>query len=227
MKVVKILARILAVLLLVCLCAGGYVGYQGYQKYEKAKAGMSLEEKVDEIRQQPGYTSIEELPQTYLNAVVAVEDHRFYNHFGIDIIAIGRAAVNNIKAMEFVEGGSTITQQLAKNLYFTQEKEMTRKAAEVFAAIDLERHYTKEEILELYVNTIYFGGGYYGVREACEGYFQKEPSEMTEDECTMLAGIPNAPSVYDPRVNPELAKQRQQQVIRQMEENGLPGTAVQ
>lgn len=221
MRILKTVGRIAAVLILICLCVGGYFAYQGYQMYHDAEAGISLEDKVDEIRAEPGYTRLQDMPQTYLDAVVAVEDHRFYTHFGIDIIAIGRAAVNNVKALSFVEGGSTITQQLAKNLYFTQEKEITRKAAEVFAAFDLESHYTKDEILELYVNTIYFGGGYYGVAQASEGYFQKEPKDLTEDECTMLAGIPNAPSVYDPRVNPELAKQRQQQVVKQMIENGF------
>ena len=102
-----------------------------------------------------------------------------------------------------MEGGSTITQQLAKNLYFSQEKEMTRKVAEMFMAFDLERHYSKEEILELYVNTIYFGNGYYSVAEASEGYFGKAPSEMTEYESTLLAGIPNAPSVYALTANPD------------------------
>jgi len=221
MRILKAVGKIAAVLILICICVCGYFAYQGYQMYHKAEAAQSLEAKVDEIRSQPGYTSIKDMPLTYLEAVVAVEDHRFYDHFGIDIIAIGRAVVNNVKALSFVEGGSTITQQLAKNLYFTQEKEMTRKAAEVFAAFDLERHYTKDEILELYVNTIYFGSGYYGVGEASEGYFGKEPRYLTDDECTMLAGIPNAPSVYDPRVNPELAKERQQQVVNQMIENGF------
>lgn len=104
-----------------------------------------------------------------------------------------------------MEGGSTITQQLAKNLCFTQEKLLTRKVAEVFAAFALEREYSKEEILELYVNSIYFGNGYYSVREASIGYFQKEPSRMTPSECTMLAGIPNAPSAYALTASPELA----------------------
>lgn len=119
-----------------------------------------------------------------------------------------------------MEGGSTITQQLAKNLCFTQEKLLTRKVAEVFAAFALEREYSKEEILELYVNSIYFGNGYYSVREASIGYFQKEPSQMTPSECTMLAGIPNAPSAYALTASPELARERQIQVLRQMVDTG-------
>ena len=156
----------------------------------------------------------------YINAVISVEDRRFFSHPGIDIIAIGRAVINDIKAMSFVEGGSTITQQLAKNIYFTQEKKITRKIAEVFMAFEIEKNYDKDEILELYLNTSYFGDGYYTVKEASRGYFGKEPEDMTDYECIMLAGIPNAPSVYAPTKNPDLAKQRQRQVAEKMIENG-------
>lgn len=156
----------------------------------------------------------------YINAVISVEDHRFYKHNGIDIIAIGRAVVNDIKAMSFVEGGSTIEQQLSKNIYFTQEKKITRKIAEIFMTFDIEKNYKKDEILELYLNTSYFGDGYYTVKEACRGYFGKELNEMTDYECILLAGIPNAPSVYAPTKNPDLAKKRQRQVIDKMIEYG-------
>ena len=115
-----------------------------------------------------------------------------------------------------MEGGSTITQQLAKNLYFTQEKELVRKVAEVFMAFHMEANYSKEEIFELYVNSIYFGSGCYDVASASHSYFGVEPAQMTPDQCTLLAGIPNAPSVYDPTVNPDLASQRQRQVLRLM-----------
>ena len=118
------------------------------------------------------------------------------------------------------EGGSTITQQLARNLYFTQEKKLTRKAAEMFMALKIEREYTKDEILELYINTIYFGDGYYGIREASLGYYGKEPRELNFYECTMLAGLPNAPSAYALSSHPELAEQRRQTVIGQMEKYG-------
>ena len=97
-----------------------------------------------EIRRQENFTSLEEMPETYVQAVVSVEDHRFYDHFGLDLIAIGRAVVNDIKAGRYVEGGSTITQQLAKNLYFSQEKTMSRKAAEVFLALEIEQKYARK-----------------------------------------------------------------------------------
>ena len=193
---------------------------EGYGLYKNAVQEESLEETVAEIRRQENFTSLEKMPETYVQAVVSVEDHRFYDHFGLDLIAIGRAVVNDIKAGRYVEGGSTITQQLAKNLYFSQEKTMSRKAAEVFLALEIEQKYTKDEILELYVNSIYFGDGYCSVGEASEGYFGKPASEMNDYECTLLAGVPNAPSKYAPSKNLALAEKRQQKVISRMEACG-------
>lgn len=156
-----------------------------------------------------------------MDAIVAVEDHRFKEHGPIDIIAIGRAIFSNIRAKEFNEGGSTITQQVAKNLYFiTEDDVVSRKVAEVFVAIDLEKNYSKDDILEFYINTIYFGEGYYGIKEASNGYYEKEPKDLNLYEATLLAGVPNAPSVYAPTINPDLAKSRQGKVIRSMVEYG-------
>lgn len=215
-KFLKVLLVLFLIGLSICLV---FVG-SGYKMYKTAIDGMSLEDKVAEVKSKENYTTIDEMPQMYINAVVSVEDHRFYDHGGIDIIAIGRAFINDIKAMSFVEGGSTITQQLAKNMYFTQEKIISRKVAEVFMAFDIEEKYDKDEILELYLNTSYFGDGYYTVKEASRGYFGKEPEDMTDSECIMLAGIPNAPSVYSPTENPDLAKERQRQVANSMVKNG-------
>ena len=184
--------------------------------YREAITEMSLEDKVNEIRSKEHYTVFADLPETYVDAVLSVEDHRFYGHIGIDPIAITRAVINDLKAGAFVEGGSTVTQQLAKNMYFTQEKELQRKVAEVFVAFDLEQNYSKNEILELYVNTIYYGNGYYCVKDASEGYFGKAPNDMTDYESTLLAGIPNAPSKYAPTVSPELAQKRQEQVLARL-----------
>ena len=213
--------RSLAVLVLSAMVCLGFTAVKdGYDLYKEAVNEMSLTDKVAEIQAKDGYTELSELPETYLDAVVSVEDHRFYRHIGIDFIAICRAIVNDIKAGSFVVGGSTITQQRAKNLYFTQEKKMERKIAEVFLAFDLETTYSKDEILELYVNSIYFGDGYDNVGQASAGYFGKEPKEMNLYESTMLAGVPNAPSKYAPTKNPELAEQRRRQVVRRMEANG-------
>lgn len=218
------LYRLFGLLVLVMVCGfvnmGFTVASKGYAMYREALEGQSLEDRVREIRGKAGYTELAELPSVYLDAVVSVEDHRFYRHCGVDFIAIARAVVNDVRARRFVEGGSTITQQLAKNMCFSQEKELTRKVAEVFLAMDLERNYSKDEILELYVNSIYFGDGYYNVGTACQGYFGKLPGEMTQYESTLLAGVPNAPSRYAPTRNPQLARQRQMQVLRRMEACG-------
>lgn len=216
MKLGRAIRNCLLVLLLAAACGAGYMAWQGYSLYAGALEEKPLEQRVAEQRAQPGYTALEDLPETYLKAVIAVEDHRFYEHGGIDLLAMGRALWNDLRTWSFAEGGSTITQQLAKNLCFSQEKSIVRKVAEVFAAWDLERRYSKDEILELYVNSIYFGSGCYNVGSASETYFGKEPKDMTDSECTMLAGIPNAPSVYDPTANPDLALQRQRQVVERM-----------
>lgn len=216
----KFIKRIILILIIVaCLMVGIVIG-QGYQLYKNAIEETSIEEVVSKIRSNEDFVTIDELPKDYVNAVIAVEDRRFYKHNGIDLISITRAIITDIKEMAFVEGGSTITQQVAKNNLFTQEKKATRKIAEIFAAFDLEEYCTKDEIFELYVNTSYFGDGYYSVKDAANGYFDKEPKDMSLYECTLLAGIPNAPSVYAPTKNPELAKQRQGQVIDKMLDNG-------
>ena len=135
-------------------------------------------------------------------------------------MAIMRAMARNVKYKELLEGGSTITQQLAKNTYFTQSKELTRKVAEGFMAISYEKKLEKDEILELYINISYFGNGYYDIKEASLGYFGKLPNEINDYEATMLAGVPNAPSVYAPTVNFKLASERQTQVLNKMVEYG-------
>lgn len=137
------------------------------------------------------------------------------------MISIARAAWTDIKAWSFEEGGSTITQQLVKNLMFTKEKKMERKAAEAFATLEMESKYTKDEIFELYANIVDFGSGYKGIREASAGYFGKEPSELTDYECAMLAGIPNLPSEYSPDVNKKLAEKRVSHVLKSMERRGM------
>ena len=214
----KVIKKVIFIGILVAVSITLLVIGNGYNMYKGALEQMPLSKKVASIIEKENYSKIDEIPQIYKDAVISVEDHRFYKHNGVDIIAIGRAFINDIKAIDFVEGGSTITQQLAKNIYFTQEKKITRKIAEVFMAFEIEKEYDKDQILELYLNTSYFGDGYYTVKEACKGYFNKELNEMTDYECILLAGIPNAPSVYAPTKNSELAIQRQKQVMNKMVE---------
>ncbi len=170
-----------------------FFGVKGYQMYQDAVHKTPLHEKVETIRNTEGFTKYEELPEIYVEAVVSVEDKRFWSHHGVDYLAIGRALWNDIRAMSFVEGGSTISQQLMKNEYFTQEKKLERKFAEVFAAWELEREYGKKEIFELYVNTIYFGSGYYGIHDAAEGYFGKEPSQLPSMKRSCWPAFPMPP----------------------------------
>lgn len=216
----KIIGKAILIILAIIIAVGIVFGVTGYIYYKEALEEMPLEEKVAKIRDDENFAPINELPKTYVNAVIAVEDKRFYMHDGIDPISLGRAIINDIKAMSFVEGGSTITQQFAKNAYFTQKKELIRKVSEAFMAIEIEKNYEKNEILELYLNTSYFGDGCYTVKEASRHYFDKEPSEMTNYEATLLAGVPNAPSVYAPTKNLDLAHKRQKQVLNKMVESG-------
>lgn len=210
---------ILLVFFILILLTSLLVGI-GYNAYKNALEEIPINEMARQIREDENFTKFEDLPKMYINAAIAVEDKRFYTHNGIDTISLGRAIVNDIKAMSFVEGGSTITQQFAKNAYFTQKKAITRKISEAFMALEIEKSLDKNEILELYLNTSYFGDGCYTVKEATNHYFDKEPSEMTDYESTLLAGVPNAPSVYAPTKNLDLAHKRQQQVLKKMRECG-------
>lgn len=218
--IIRFFKKAATLIFVAALFCGAFIVYQGYDMYSQGLKKMSLEEMRIEIQTKPVYTRLDDLPETYRDAVIAVEDKRFYKHPGVDPIAIARAVYNDIKAGSLVQGGSTITQQLAKNVYFDQEKHFTRKIAEVFMAMKMEQRFTKNEILELYLNSIYFGNGYNSVGEASRGYFAKAPMQLNEDECIMLAGIPNAPSVYNPVDNPQLAVKRQEQVRAQMIEAG-------
>lgn len=209
------------IILIVIIATIGF-GVYGYNYYKQTIEKVPLESKITEIRNDYTYIKKEDLPKMYLDAVVAIEDRRFYDHGPVDPIGILRALFVNIKNKELREGGSTITQQVAKNIYFIEGSgTIKRKVAEIFTSIQLEEEYKKEEILEIYVNTIYFGNGYYGIKEACNGYLKKEPKDMTLAELSMLAGVPNAPSIYAPTENKELCKQRQNQVLSAMVTEGL------
>lgn len=216
----KLFKKLLIVLLLLLVIAISILFIIGYSYYSNTLKEKPLITRVEEITSREHYTSFEQLPQNYIHAVIAVEDHRYYDHGAIDPIGIARAFYTNIRDGEFDEGGSTITQQVAKNVVFNQEKTLVRKLGEIFAAYDLEKNYSKDEIFAFYVNSSYFGDGYYCIYDASQGYYHKEPKDLTLSEASMLAGIPNAPSVYSPTVNPDLAKKRQKHVLNKMVEYG-------
>ncbi len=188
----------------------------GYMTYRHAIQEEPLEIAMQSVHGQSNFVPLAEVNPIYLDAVIAIEDHRFYKHQGIDARAMLRAIKTDIQTGSYAEGGSTISQQLAKNLYFSHEKSLNRKIAEIFMARALEKNYNKVEILEAYINTIYFGNGYYGIYKAAVGYYDALPSELTKNQATLLAGVPNAPNAYAPNTNMNLARQRQRQVLDAM-----------
>ena len=216
----KLLKKLLTIILILLIISATFFFIIGYGYYASTLKEKPLLTRVNEVISQEHYTPFNDLPQNYINAVIAVEDHRYYDHGAIDPIGIARAFYTNIRDSKFDEGGSTITQQVAKNVIFNQEKTLIRKFGEVFAAYDLEKNYSKDEIFALYVNSSYFGDGYYCIYDASMGYYGKEPKDLTLAEASLLAGVPNAPSVYSPTVNPDLAKKRQKHVLNKMVEYG-------
>ncbi|WP_084221815.1 transglycosylase domain-containing protein [Mesobacillus subterraneus] len=164
---------------------------------------------------------IEAVPDHVKNAVIAIEDHRFYEHSGVDLVGISRAFVQNIKAGSIVEGGSTITQQLTKNALLSSEKTYKRKLEEFFLAREIEKQYSKDEIMQMYLNRIYFGNGSWGIKEAAMGYFGKDVKDLSISEAALLAGLIKAPSALDPHKNYDQAMERRNLVLQMMKTNGF------
>lgn len=188
--------------------------------YARTYRIFALQSAVDKAIKTKNYAQLDRICLPMQQAIIAVEDNRFYTHHGFDITAILRATLVNLQYGHIEEGASTITQQLVKNLFLTEERSMSRKAEEFLLSVNMELRYPKEKILELYLNTIYFGSGYYGITEAAMGYFAKMPSELTLAEASILAGLPNAPSLYSPYVNFRAAKERQSIVLETMVKYG-------
>ncbi|MDR1616361.1 MAG: PBP1A family penicillin-binding protein [Syntrophomonadaceae bacterium] len=176
-------------------------------------SGLTSENKI--------YVPLNEIAPDFINAIIAVEDKNFYKHWGIDWRGVARALYNDIKAGNLREGGSTITQQTAKSLFLNHERTWIRKLKEFYYAVQLERKYSKDEILTLYCNTIFFGHGAYGVEVASRTYFGTTASELTLAQAALLAGLPQSPSAYNPYVNPDKAKERQKMVLERMAADGF------
>jgi penicillin-binding protein 1A len=166
------------------------------------------------------FVPLAHVPQSLRDAILATEDRRFYHHWGIDPIGIARAVVENFRRGRIAEGGSTITQQLTKVLFLTPDKSLERKLKEAILALDLERRYSKDRILEMYLNQVYFGHGAYGVEAAARTYFGKSVSELNIREAALIAGLPRAPSTYSPFDHPDTAKRRRDLVLRRLVEYG-------
>lgn len=166
---------------------------------------------------------LKEVPKHLMDATLAVEDSSFYQHVGVDLRGIARAFVNNLRAGRIKEGGSTITQQLARNMFLTLERSLSRKIREAILSMQIERRYTKNEILEFYLNQVYYGSGAYGVEAAARTYFNKAVPELTLPEAALLAGLPRAPSLYSPFRDTVRARERMKHVLRRMVASGKIG----
>lgn len=166
------------------------------------------------------FVPYDKIPDLLKKGIIATEDRRYYDHGAIDLIGVGRAAFTNYMAGETVEGGSTIAQQTVKNIFLSNERTMTRKVEELALAVQLEHNYSKDQILEFYLNTIYFGHGAYGVGEASRTYFGREPKDLDLSQCAMLAGLPQAPSAYDPIAHPQEGAKRMTTVLALMAQEG-------
>ncbi|MEA5113629.1 MAG: PBP1A family penicillin-binding protein [Geobacteraceae bacterium] len=201
----------------------------GYVRYPVLSSGYSSIKVFDRERRYVGripsekryWAPINRIPPFLQKAVVAIEDSRFYEHGGIDMRGIARALVKDVAKGKMAEGGSTITQQLIKNKYLSGEKTLDRKLKEAQLAMDYERRYTKKQILEMYLNEINYGNGAYGIVQAARLYFDKNPEQLTDAECSLLAGVPKNPSRYNPMGPPAAVGARRGLVLRRMQEVGM------
>ncbi|MDD7642053.1 MAG: PBP1A family penicillin-binding protein [bacterium] len=166
------------------------------------------------------YLAYDNIPEGVKAAIVSIEDKKFYKHRGVDFKAIVRAGVAMLKNQKITQGGSTITQQLARTVFLSNEKSWERKVEEIFIAVGLEKKYSKEQILEFYLNNVYFGNGYYGIEAAARGYFSKGVNELELAEQALLCGVPNNPTIYDPVENPQNAISRRDRILKQMYDDG-------
>lgn len=168
------------------------------------------------------YLKYKELPVYVIAAVISVEDRNFYKHSGVDYKGITRAAVNYVIHKGVItQGGSTLTQQLAKTVFLNRQKTWKRKVKEIFMAVEMEKKYSKEQILEFYLNNVYYANGYYGIQAASQGYFRKDAKNLTMSEAAFLSAIPNNPTIYDPRTNKENTIKRRNKILKDMYEQDL------
>ncbi|MBQ9697155.1 MAG: transglycosylase domain-containing protein [Acidaminococcaceae bacterium] len=183
-----------------------------------------VEETVNALRSDPEWVSLQKIPDHTRKALLAIEDHDFYKHGALDFTGIARAFFANMKAGEVQQGGSTLTQQMVKNVFLSSEQTYARKAEEAVLATWVEHKYSKDEVLEMYFNSTYFGAGAYGIRDAARKYFGKEPSLLTIPESAMLAAMPYAPSALNPYENPAGCARRVRLVLKEMLRYGYIGS---
>lgn len=176
----------------------GYYGYLGYQIYQDKIQEQFLSERVNQLKSKEDYVTLDQISPIYKEAVLESEDRRFYQHGPVDYYGLARAMLTNLTTFSFKEGGSTITQQLSKNLCLSFEKDLSRKFAEVFIARDLEKMYNKDEILEMYLNITYLGEGNYGIQAASQYYYHIDAIDLNKQQSDILVKTLKRPSVYNP-----------------------------
>lgn len=194
----KLLFKMIIILLVIITGFCGYYGYLGYQIYQDKIQEQSLSERVNQLKSKEDYVTLDQISPIYKEAVLESEDRRFYKHGPVDYYGLARAMFINITTFSFKEGGSTITQQLAKNLCLSFKKNLSRKFTEVFIAKDLEDHYSKDEILEMYLNITYLGEGNYGIQAASQYYYHIDAIDLNKQQCDILVKTLKRPSVYNP-----------------------------
>ncbi len=188
---------------------------------QKFFVALNMEEVINPLREDSNWVKLADIPKNMQNALIAIEDHKFYEHDGISPEGILRAILANISKGEVEQGGSTLTQQFVKNTFLTHEQTMERKIEEAILSVVLEDKYSKEEILEMYLNTTYFGAGATGIHQASKVYFGKHISRLTLEEAAVLAALPYAPSALNPLEHPIECKQRQMLVLNAMVKYGF------
>ena len=217
----KILKKLLILILLLGIVSGAVLFGMGYTRSKRELEELPLAETVEKYTKRESYVPFEEIDEDFVNAVIAVEDKRFFERKGYDVIALCRALYHNLLARDLVEGGSTISEQIAKNLYLDSKvTSLEDKMAEIFIMEKLETSYSKEFLFALYANMNYYGDGFWGIKQAAMGYFGKETDDLTLAEAAMLAGIPNAPAIYQLSTGYEKAKKRQEWVLSTMVRSG-------
>ena len=194
----KLLFKMIIILLVIITGFCGYYGYLGYQIYQDKIQEQSLPERVNQLKSKEDYVTLDQISPIYKEAVLESEDRRFYQHGPVDYYGLARAMLTNLTTFSFKEGGSTITQQLSKNLCLSFEKDLSRKFAEVFIARDLEKMYNKDEILEMYLNITYLGEGNYGIQAASQYYYHIDAIDLNKQQSDILVKTLKRPSVYNP-----------------------------
>lgn len=206
---------ILSIILLAVIACMVLLGF-GYVNYRQTIEKLPIAERIAQITSKPDYVTYEEISPYLINATIAIEDRTFFEHGGINYLSIIRSLLSNVLSGSVISGGSTITQQLVKNLYFDFDTSILRKTSEIFFAYDIENSYEKEEILALYLNVINYGDNHMGISEAADGYFGKTPKELGLSEASLLAGIPQSPSNLQLSNHFTEAKERQKKVLKDM-----------